>query len=637
MIKYLLILVSIPAFGQFGIKYWKPVGVGNTASRPAACTANKDTYINTQTNSIDYCTATNTFTAMGGVGTVTSVATTSPITGGTITGSGTIACATCVTAAAALTANLPVIGSGSQATAVGTRSGNTTQYVTSTGTQTSGDCVKIDASGNHIANGSACGAGGVITYSAPGLTLTAGTRYAPPGGGGIPSSTEADSQVKAPNATTISNFQVTVSVAPGAGNSYAFTWRKAGADQTTTCTIADTATTCTDTSNTFTAAQGDLLDVKIVSAGTIVTTPMLSWMAQVGVATVPALGDPGSNSIPYRNGAGTSVPASATEISAPLYCADAGSTDTYACTLSPAPAAYATGAVYQFKANTLNTGAATINFNSLGAKTIKKAAGGITTDLATNDILAGQVVTLTYDGTNMQMQSTLGNAGGGGGNTTATGAYASASAATAGNVYFPNNGVTLMRDTGAAFAEWAPLYPITIPVFGSFTSYNSPSVANGTGGGMYLSSTSTGSDNLRGLYITIPSAPFTIEVGFTLIMTDANYQMAGVFLNDGTKSKVWGQYYVTSANIGGYEFSNNTTTGSNYGAANGHLPTTAFIRFEDDNTNWKYSVSPDGQNWTQLYSETRNTYLTATRIGVAVNHNVASGGTAMRVFHWKQY
>ena len=96
------------------------------------------------------------------------------------------------------------------------------------------------------------------------------------------------------------------------------------------------------------------------------------------------------------------------------FAADAGSTDAYAATLSPAPSAYTTGAHYRFKANTANTGAATINFNGLGAKNIVKAAGGVTTALADNDIRAGQWVDLVYDGTNMQMQSTLGNAGGGG-------------------------------------------------------------------------------------------------------------------------------------------------------------------------------------------------------------------------------
>lgn len=54
----------------------------------------------------------------GGSGTVTSIATTSPITGGTITATGTIACATCVTSAAALTANGAMVGGGSQASQV---------------------------------------------------------------------------------------------------------------------------------------------------------------------------------------------------------------------------------------------------------------------------------------------------------------------------------------------------------------------------------------------------------------------------------------------------------------------------------------------------------------------------------------
>lgn len=59
-----------------------------------------------------------------GTGTVTSIATTSPITGGTITSTGTIACATCVTSAAALTSNAVVIGGGGQASS--TISGDST-------------------------------------------------------------------------------------------------------------------------------------------------------------------------------------------------------------------------------------------------------------------------------------------------------------------------------------------------------------------------------------------------------------------------------------------------------------------------------------------------------------------------------
>jgi hypothetical protein len=88
--------------------------------------------------------------APSGSGTVTSIATTSPITGGTITTTGTIACATCTTNASALTSNMPVIGAGSQAAAVGTVSGNTTEFATVTGSLTSGNLTKSDASGNVV-------------------------------------------------------------------------------------------------------------------------------------------------------------------------------------------------------------------------------------------------------------------------------------------------------------------------------------------------------------------------------------------------------------------------------------------------------------------------------------------------------
>jgi len=84
------------------------------------------------------------------------------------------------------------------------------------------------------------------------------------------------------------------------------------------------------------------------------------------------------------------------------YAADAGSTDAYAITVVPAITAYATGQVFVFKANTINTGVCTLNVNSLGAKTIKK---DFNIDLADGDIKANQLIEVVYDGTNFQMFS----------------------------------------------------------------------------------------------------------------------------------------------------------------------------------------------------------------------------------------
>lgn len=86
----------------------------------------------------------------------------------------------------------------------------------------------------------------------------------------------------------------------------------------------------------------------------------------------------------------------------PLYAADGGGSDTYAITLSPILFAYFTGLVVRFKANTANTGAASLNVNGLGAVAIKKFG---TVELADNDIQAGQVVELIHDGTNFQLLS----------------------------------------------------------------------------------------------------------------------------------------------------------------------------------------------------------------------------------------
>lgn len=64
--------------------------------------------------------------------------------------------------------------------------------------------------------------------------------------------------------------------------------------------------------------------------------------------------------------------------------------------------AYATGQVFTFIASGTNTGATTLNINSLGAKPVTKN-GSIA--LAAGDIVSGQAVTVFYDGTQFQINA----------------------------------------------------------------------------------------------------------------------------------------------------------------------------------------------------------------------------------------
>ena len=66
---------------------------------------------------------------------------------------------------------------------------------------------------------------------------------------------------------------------------------------------------------------------------------------------------------------------------------------------SPALTAYTTGATFEFIAAATNTGAVTINIDGLGAKDIKLNS---TVALSGGEIVSGQVVVITYDGTRFQ-------------------------------------------------------------------------------------------------------------------------------------------------------------------------------------------------------------------------------------------
>lgn len=201
---------------------------------------------------------------------------------------------------------------------------------------------------------------------------------------------------------------------------------------------------------------------------------------------------------------------------------DAGSTDAYAILASPGISAYYTGMVAVFKANTANTGAATLNVNSQGATAIKKLKDQ---DLETGDILAGQWVTVVYDGTNFQMLSP-------------------SSQSTNPGVAGTNHNLTVVLGSDAAQEIDIDADQLTLTTAGGVaklvTSVNltvdmANTVAqNGLDDGTEANSTwyyvyvchDEGSSTTFGLFSTSASAPSTDNVTFT------HYAKVGVVFND---------------------------------------------------------------------------------------------------------
>ncbi len=128
-----------------------------------------------------------------------------------------------------------------------------------------------------------------------------------------------------------------------------------------------------------------------------------------------------------------------------FYIADTGAANAYvATTATPTLTALQTGFTISFKAANANTGSSTLNVNSLGAKTIYKNKNQT---LQTGDILAGQMVTVKYDGTNFQLGNVVVNnfyfGSGSDGSYTLDGTQA----AVGGLFSKASNTYTLLRDT----------------------------------------------------------------------------------------------------------------------------------------------------------------------------------------------
>lgn len=116
------------------------------------------------------------------------------------------------------------------------------------------------------------------------INIAASTTYIAPVEGAALSLDSSERYTVRTPACTVKRLFPRMRVAPGSGNSIAFTFQKNTSDQTLTATIADTATVASDTAHTFDAAAGDSLQVKqVVSASIaqVASYPSHSWVAYI--------------------------------------------------------------------------------------------------------------------------------------------------------------------------------------------------------------------------------------------------------------------------------------------------------------------------------------------------------------------
>lgn len=136
----------------------------------------------------------------------------------------------------------------------------------------------------------------------------------------------------------------------------------------------------------------------------------------------------------------------------------------------------------------------------------------------------------------------------------------------------------------------------------------------------------TSTSALSGIYQNVPgSGAWTAFTKVSIAGVQASNTLVGLFLSDGTKLRTWSLIQVP-------EFAHQTWSNSStnvaliFGGINAFSPpSTLYLKIQNDLTNFTFSYSVDGYNYTVLSSVGVTTYLTPTEMGLQMycsNSNV---------------
>jgi hypothetical protein len=138
-------------------------------------------------------------------------------------------------------------------------------------------------------------------------------------------------------------------------------------------------------------------------------------------------------------------------------------------------------------------------------------------------------------------------------------------------------------------------------------------------------------------YRAAPSTPWVLTAAFKLSALGIQFSNAGIGWRQSSDGKllmvrqIWNSDWrvtVTTASSPTAEVSNIVATPLMA------LMDIMWLRISDDGTTRKAYVSADGENWVQIYSESRTTYLTGDQIMVHFDDRNASFALACKLYHW---
>lgn len=161
----------------------------------------------------------------------------------------------------------------------------------------------------------------------------------------------------------------------------------------------------------------------------------------------------------------------------------------------------------------------------------------------------------------------------------------------------------------------------------------------GAGNAILMKAPGSSGDSLRYLHTSAyPTTPYTFTMGMKLMCLNADFQIHGIAISDGTKFAGFGMGRNGTLGATAYTFATATSSGVTIGA----IPFTAllpsaewYVSLTDDGTTITIKQGPDPLNMLQIGAATRATLgLTPTQIGVFLDPNNTNFPAQAMFFHW---
>src|ERR1019366_5382503 len=163
---------------------------------------------------------------------------------------------------------------------------------------------------------------------------------------------------------------------------------------------------------------------------------------------------------------------------------------------------------------------------------------------------------------------------------------------------------------------------VTLPVDSAFAWVNQGSASTTSKGKFLFSTPNAAGSNLRIRIKSLPSPPYTIEIGFISLPIPYQYAMQGLALRNSGNGKlltVGPQQSGNNQNLNVYGW-NSPTAGSGAVIQPGSLfPTMWWFKLYDDATTRHHYISNDGVDWVEFYSVGNTNFVVPDSYGYFVD------------------